>query len=307
MKKKTTKSSKRTAKTAQTPKPSRFPIPSIWLIFLILMAAYVTYNLQIALDELSYTRPDIEITTCLGAEQLKDIIESDVPHTDAIDAYQADPGGGAFYSWRPSTEAPFRQYTAAIAPYMISYMRQSAEKTDAYFQENALEPIVGAGFVLDEANSIPYELSKTIIYSYARYAFTRAGERYVVTVDSADYQVKNNKQIDLPQGSSSITIECGIADAEYDQVYDGISEKNSKLTPRSMMAIWEMKDNAVMLDRSEYPGGFGMGEWWVNVNGEWKQVYTGQDSVPCDVIEAEGVGTGLRCYDMKLGKDRTVK
>lgn len=271
------------------------------------MAAYVTYNLQIALDDLSIRKAHIEITTCLGAEQLKDIIESDVPHTDAIDAYQADAGGGSFYSWRPSAVAPFRQYTAAIAPYMISYMHQSAEKTDAYFKEYALESIVGAGFVIDEANDMPFASSKTIEYSYSRYAFTRAGERYVVIVDSADYQVKNNKQIDLPQDSSSITIECGIADVEYDQAYDGISEKVSNLTPRSMIAIWEMKDNAVMLDRSQYPGGFGIGEWWVNVDGEWKQVYTGQDSVPCDVIEAEGVGTGLRCYDTKLGKDRTVK
>ncbi|MEX2028119.1 MAG: hypothetical protein WD988_01295 [Candidatus Curtissbacteria bacterium] len=212
-----------------------------------------------------------------NTKQIADIIQNSVSHSGKVELYQPDDSPpNKQYNWKLTDADPFRTYNTSL-PYLIDYFGQKVQITDQSFKNSAISKIIAAGYTQNNINTRPLEDSSTVVATYSRYGFTKNNERIVINISNKDYQVKNNKQINLPADSSSIEITCGIANKEFDDFYDNVIKNSPKLTQNSILNIWDMMDHAARLDVSSYPGGFGSPQYWIKKGADWQKVYEGQD------------------------------
>lgn len=275
----------------------------ILIVLVVALGGYFLYQQQT--KSAPITQPS---TACSDTKQVADAIENSVSHLGKVEMYQPDDSSpNKRYSWKLTDTEPFRTYNTNNLPYYITFFGQKIEITDQSFKDKTIAKIISLGYVQSQINTKSLQSSDITVNSYARYGFAKGSERVVINIGNDAYQVKNNKQIELPANTSSINISCGASDQTFDDFYDIVIKQSPKLTKNTMLNIWDMKNDVVRMDLSSYPGGFGFEQYWIKKGMDWQMVYEGQDNPKCSVFEKENVGSGFDCYDDQTDKQRVAK
>ena len=262
----------------------------VLIVFIIGLSCYKkgAYISSAKVNKVTQVCPDLPLLT--------DTIARSVDHANKLKISQMYEQTVWDYSWKPSSDGPFRSYETSL-PLQIDYFGQHVAITDKSFKEKALKKIIAAGYVQNNVNTLPLRRSEGVEYSIARYGFTKDDTYLVVKVESADEFMDGDIDKSGPQVSSRIEVLCGKPNKENDEMYDGIVKNSPELKSDAMLSIWEMKDNVAQVDKSTYPGGFGIAQYWVHAHDTFKMIYEGQDGIMCNLVEKTGLGKGLRCYD----------
>jgi len=276
------------------------------LLFIVLILLIIGFSCYKKGAYISSAKVNKVTQVCPDLPKITDTIARSVDHANKLKISQMYEQKMWSYSWKPTSDGPFRSYETSL-PLHIDYFGQKVTITDKSFKEKALNKIVEAGYVPNAFNTIPLRKRYPIEYTVARYGFTKDDTYLVVKVESADEFMDGDIDKSGPEVSSRIEVLCGKPNKENDEMYDGIVKNSPELKSDAMLSIWEMKDNVAQVDKSTYPGGFGIAQYWVHAHDTFKKIYEGQDGIMCNLVEKTGLGKGLRCYDDVTKAEREAK
>lgn len=262
---------------------------SLVLIFAIGIIGYFNKTSLKPLSKIS--KPN----NCSDIATIVDIVKDSIKSQGKIEVTQPDESvPNKQYTWRLNQNEPYRTYPSNLV-FNIFFYGQKLEDTDTEFKVKTYPKIISLGFTKNELNSHPLLSSDEIDFSLSRYGITKGDDRVVISISGALYEVKDHKSIKLPDKSSVISIKCGLANQQSDDIYNEVIRKSPNLKDSEVLNILEIKDHVVTIDLSNYLSGLGVGQYWIDRGKGWEKIFEGQYKPSCSLFNIYGVGKEMGC------------
>jgi hypothetical protein len=247
-----------------------------FLTALILVTGILTYFQTKNTPISSTPNPTINPSPCGDLATIASLVKTSITGSSQPILDQPDDNSlNRQYRWHVSTGEPARVYPATSLGYLVHYYGQAPAITDSLFRSQLLPKILALGYLPDRLNTVPLHTGTTVVYTVANYGFRKNSAELLVSVASEDYRVVHNQQIDVPEGSSVVQVQCGVGDPALDAIYTPIILAGHYSPAITSLEIQQHSAKGVILNVM-YEGS-GHVECWLKHTDVWAREYAGQE------------------------------
>ncbi len=202
------------------------------------------------------------------------------------------------FLWRRAKTEPKVGYLVQSSR-VLSVASQDSKTISTIFETKSVQELSDTGYLKQDLNFTPFSKSDFVSGGLGIYGFKKGNQYFSVEL----YDAPDNQDSNL---SSNLVINCGIANSEFDLLYDKIIKTN-KYSTNDTIAISDLKDSVVILNVGQINSASGYASFWLVTDTQTQQLIKGTQEQPfCNVFEEIKVGRGLDCYDKKTETSRVV-
>ncbi len=203
------------------------------------------------------------------------------------------------FLWRRNNSEPKIGYPVQRSR-TVTILSQNSKLISSLFEKDTIKDLSDFGYLLHSLNFSPFSESDFVSGGLGIYGFTKRDQYFSVELYD---QPNDDRRTEI---SGTLVINCGVANSEYDLLYDKII-KTKKYTTNDTIAIYEVKDGVVMLSVGLVNSAGGHASFWLITDTQTKQLIKGTQEGPiCSIFEDIKVGRGLDCFDNKTETSRVV-
>lgn len=277
-------------------------------LFFLLFVVFLTIGGLYFYKNRSSTQIPNQLTSCKDFDAVTNIVKSSLTGDYKITTRDYYHESALLFSWRRNQTEPLISYPGQKNRTIYLY-GQPADSIAKQFETKIITQLESSLGKKDALNYDRYPGMLSPNIEAGTYSFKKDSDYYVVRLDgnlvndvilNSDGTI--NQEIEMPQNSSVVTIKCGVANAQHDDIYNKIL-LNEKYNQNATLAIWDIKDRLVYLSVGML-GGYG--QFWIVDGDKVEKLGEGQDTPPCDLFEPKKVGRGMECYDVQKASNRIV-